>query len=127
MALTRDQILKADDLRREEVEVPEWGGTVFVRTMTGAERDSFEEEILKSGMKATMDNVRARLLVRVLVDKDGKRLFQDSEFALLGAKSTAALENLVNTAQMLNGVTQDDLENIKKNSGIVPSVDSTSD
>jgi hypothetical protein len=34
MALKREQILKANDIKTIEVEVPEWGGTVRLRTMS---------------------------------------------------------------------------------------------
>ena len=40
--LNREAILAAEDLPRELVEVPEWGGAVYVRALTGAERDQFE-------------------------------------------------------------------------------------
>ena len=43
--LTKDQILKSDDLPSEEVSVPEWGGSVMVRSMTGYERDQFEQSV----------------------------------------------------------------------------------
>jgi hypothetical protein len=48
MALNKDQILHADDLPRREVQTPEWGGSVFVRALTGDERDSYEGEMLGS-------------------------------------------------------------------------------
>lgn len=124
--LTRDKILKADDLKKERVHVPAWNGDVFVRTMTGKERDAFEGEVIREG-RASTDNIRARLLVRVLVDEEGNRLFKDEEADLLGEKSTDALEELVNVAQMLNAMTNDDIEGLKKNSENDPSESSTSD
>ena len=50
VALTADQILGADDLEMEFVPTPEWAnGTpdagVFVRGLTGFERDAFEDDI----------------------------------------------------------------------------------
>ena len=39
--LSKDAILAADDLPRETVHVPEWGGDVYVRTMSGTDRDAF--------------------------------------------------------------------------------------
>ncbi len=36
MALTKDQIKQAKDTKTDEVEVPEWGGTVIIKTMQGA-------------------------------------------------------------------------------------------
>ena len=38
--LDKAAILTADDLGRREVAVPEWGGTVLIRGLTGAERDA---------------------------------------------------------------------------------------
>ena len=35
--LSKEQILKSDDLKSEIVAVPEWGGDVKVRVMTGTE------------------------------------------------------------------------------------------
>ena len=46
MTLTKDQILEANDLQSESVTVPEWGGDVLVRTMTGADRDAFEASMI---------------------------------------------------------------------------------
>ena len=40
--LTRDAILAAEDLRTEEVPVPEWGGSVIVRTLRGDDRDAYD-------------------------------------------------------------------------------------
>ena len=47
MLLTRDKILSADDIRSERVKVPEWGGEVIVREMTGAERDEWEGSVVR--------------------------------------------------------------------------------
>ncbi len=44
--LTREQILQSDDLPRETVQVPEWGGEVQVRTMTGTDRDAFVASLI---------------------------------------------------------------------------------
>ena len=40
--LSRDQILGADDLVIQSIAVPEWKGTVFIRTLTAGEHDRFE-------------------------------------------------------------------------------------
>ena len=37
MALTREQILEADDLPTESLDVPEWGGEVLIRALNGAQ------------------------------------------------------------------------------------------
>jgi len=125
MSLTKDQILRADDLPREQVDVPEWGGSVFVRTMTGAERDAFEQSIADDSGR-NLANLRARLAVLAVVDADGERLFADSDALSLGNKSAAALSRIFNVAQRLNALTNADVEELEKNSAAGQSADSTS-
>jgi hypothetical protein len=119
MTLTRDSILNAKDLKRELVKVPEWGGEVYVRCMTGSERDNFESEAYQVRGKSVdinKDNFRARLLVRVLVDEKGERIFSDQDVAALGDKSGKALDRLFSAAMRVNGLSRDDVEELTKNS-----------
>ncbi len=130
MSLSKDQILGADDLPREEVRVPEWGGSVWVRSMTGMERDAFESSMLeeKDGKsRATnMRNIRARMAVLCCVDENGDRLFSHSDEKAVGGKSAAALERIFTVAQRLNGLTNDDVEELAGNSESELTVVSTS-
>lgn len=115
-ALTKQQILEASDLKKEKVEVPEWGGYVFVRTLTGAEFDQYERSIIE-GRKVNLSNVRAKLASRTIVDDDGKRLFTEAEAKALGGKSAKALDRVYDVAARLNGVGPKDVEELVKNSG----------
>jgi len=125
MSLTKDDILRADDLPREEVDVPEWGGAVFVRTMAGVERDAFEQSIAdESGRNLT--NLRARLAVLTVVDADGARIFADADADALGKKSAAGLSRIFDVAQRLNALTNSDVEELEKNSAGGQSADSNS-
>ena len=110
--LSKDAILGATDLPLERVEVPEWSGAVYLRTMTGAERDAFDAEVLSAPDRHI--NARARLVIRVLVDADGNRLFADADAEALGAKSAAALNRLFDAACRLNGF-GDAVEDAEKN------------
>ena len=51
--LSKADILRADDIKTIEVAVPEWGGSVLLRGLTGRERDLFEESILDQTGKKT--------------------------------------------------------------------------
>ena len=118
MILTRDEILKAQDIDYEVVEVPEWGGEVRVRAMTAAERDAFEASILrqtKSGVQVEMVNLRARLCAMTIVDEDGKRIFSDSDVAELGKKSAAALQRVFDVAMRLSKFGNEDIQNLAEN------------
>ena len=114
--LTREAILGADDLPREKVDVPEWGGAVYVRTMTGAERDKYEAELLATEDKtARLVNIRARLAGLTVCDEAGKRVFADGDIEALGAKSAAALDRIFPVAMRLNGLSATDVEGLEKN------------
>lgn len=108
MTLSKDQILEASDLKSEAVEVPEWGGSVNVRTMTGADRDAFESSMVTKdadgNRKPDMSNLRAKLVALTVVDDAGNRLFDVSDVDRLALKSAAALERVFVAAQKLNGL-----------------------
>ena len=95
--LSRDAILKAQDLPTQDVAVPEWGGAVRVRALTGAERDAFEASITTGkgkNLSVVMENVRAKLVAMTVVDGEGKRVFSDEDARELGRKSAAALDRV---------------------------------
>ena len=110
--LSKDAILAADDLPRETVNIPEWGGEVLVRTMSGTDRDAFEASLLEKDGR--MENVRARLVALTLCDLQGDRLFNDSEIAALGRKSARALDRVFSVAQRLNGIGVEQVDAAKK-------------
>ena len=110
--LNKEYILAANDLPLECLAIPEWGGDVMVRTMTGADRDAFEASL--SGKEGRMENVRARLVSLTLCDADGVRLFTDAEVAALGNKSAKALDRVFTIAQRINGIGTDAVDTAKK-------------
>ena len=127
--LSKTAILAAQDLQTEDVEVPEWGGAVRVRSFTGRERDAFEASMVRGDgkdRKVDLTNMRARLVGLTVIDETGQRLFTDEEVDLLGAKSGAALDRVFAIAQKLNGLSGSDVEELSKNSSGVPSAVSTS-
>lgn len=112
----REQILASDDLATQVVEVPEWGCTLTVKTLTGTERDDYEASLIK-GRKADLTNMRAKLCARCIVDQNGKRIFADSDIDALGKKSALALDKVFEVAQQLNGIGTKELEELAKNFG----------
>ncbi|MFQ5626657.1 MAG: hypothetical protein ACE5FM_08405 [Methyloligellaceae bacterium] len=117
--LTEAEILGADDLKRELVSVPEWGGHVYVRTMTGSERDQFETDVSSRNSRsasANMRNIRAKLCALVMVDADGKCIVSPAKVEALGGKSAAALDRVFTVAMRLNGLSGEDVEELAGNS-----------
>jgi len=115
--LDRTQLLKPRQLKREKVPLPEWGGDVWVRTMTGAERDDYEQEYLDAKKKAgdRVPNLRARLLVRTVCDEQGKPLLSQNDVDELGQQSADVLSKLFTVASRLNGLSKSDAEELEKN------------
>jgi hypothetical protein len=117
--LTRDEILGADDLKSETVEVPEWGGTVIVRELTGAERDTWEASVVKTnGAAVSIDshNMRAKLVALCIIDDEGKRLFTEKDVVKLGNKAAAALDRVTDVARKLSRIGEEELEDLGKDS-----------
>lgn len=117
--LNKAQVLGAEDRIFEDVEVPEWGGVVRVRSLMGAEKDAFEASVLvtkRVGKKLVQQpsyvNVRAKLVARCVVDETGQPLFSDEDVPALGRKSAAALDRVVEVAKRLNRMSEDDLDEL---------------
>jgi len=113
--LNKNQILDAQDLEHIDIEVPEWGGTVRVSTISGKARDRFETSLLNSKNKVTTENIRAKLVASCLVDQDGKLLFSESDIEKLGNKNAKILDRIFAVAQTLNGIGNQEVEELSKN------------
>lgn len=114
MPLTKEQILAADDMGLLEVQVPEWGGSVFIRVMTVGERDSYENEWMAN--KSTgVANFRSKFLQRVLCDEKGALLFTRDEVEALAKKSAKVIGMLWEAAMRHNKLTDSDVEELAKN------------
>ncbi len=105
--LNKDAILQANDLPTRDEPVPEWGGTVRVRTLTGTEREAFSAELAeatRNGGAANAQGFTTRLCAWCLVGEDGQRLFTADDVRALANKSSVALERVAAAAMALNGM-----------------------
>jgi hypothetical protein len=119
MELKKENIISAYDSRIEPVDVPEWGGMVYVKTMTGTERDLFDRMVLEgrgSDKNANIRNFRAKICVCCLCDSEGTRLFTDGEIEALGKKSSIVLDRISEVASKMNALGRADIEELEKNS-----------
>jgi len=116
--LKRDDILKVQDITVEKVEVPEWGGDVYVKALTGTERDLFEASIIETHgqgkSRVRLENIRAKLVALSACDEKGERLFSAKDAEALGKKSAAALQRVFVVVQRLSGLTTSDVEELAK-------------
>ena len=119
MPLSRNDILKASDIKTEEVNIPEWGGSVLVRGLSGVERGLYESSLAPKGVdgKSVFDTVylRIKMLVIVCVDEKGHPLFTEADIEALGKKSAGPIERLFEVASRLSGLSEKDAQVIEEN------------
>ena len=124
LELSGEAILAADDRPMVRVAVRSWGGHVFVRTISGYERDQFElymaRHVDPESNELVGCNWRAGLLARCLSDSKGELLFSEDDIEALGRKSGAELDTLFAVARRLNRLKQKDVDEIKKAFGAAP-------
>lgn len=131
---TKEEILNAPDAEHEYIPVPEWGGEgafVKILNMSGQQRDAFEDSVVNKGKKGkdgtkemNVYNVRAKICALHIVDEDNNHLFSWEDIEALGQKSAKPLERIADRAQLLSGITNDDVEELVKNS--MPTASATS-
>lgn len=128
--LGRNDILGAEDRATADVECPEWGGTVRLRSITGAQRDAFEQScLIQKGRerRINMRNARAKLIIMCAVDETGGKLFSDEDLAALAKKNAKPIDRLYGEAQKLCGLSDDDMDDLTENFDDDQSEGSTSD
>lgn len=109
MTLSKDQILEANDLKTEQVDVPEWGGSVNVRMMSGADRTTFRNSMVDVQPDGTRTpkpdaDIETTLVLVTVVDDAGNRIFDDDDGDRLRLKSAAAITRVANVAMRINGI-----------------------
>ena len=121
--LDKAAIFAAQDQKIEEIEVPEWGGWLRVKSITAVERDVFEGEITRTNGKnrsINARNVRAKLVAATVVDEAGKNLFSLSDVEMLGQKSAKAMDRVFGKASELAGMREADIEELAANFNETP-------
>jgi len=127
--LSRAQIFEAEDRQYDTVPCPEWGGDVRLRSITGAQRDAYEQSMVEqrgNDRKVNVRNARAKLIVLCAVDEDGRQLFTSEDVRALGAKNARPLDRLFDACQALVGLSENDIEEMTENFGQTPDDDSLS-
>ena len=119
--LSRDTILNAEDLKSEDIDVPEWGGKMRLREMTGADREEYAEAV--SGRAS---HYREALIAFSAIDAQGNRVFTIEDVEALSRKSDRAIQRLAEAATRLSGIGRAAVEDARKNSSPEPSADSVS-
>lgn len=122
--------LSAVGLDSELVPVPQWGVSVWVWELTGAELDLYRQGQIKTkGAKVNLDlrSNTARLLTYAIRNASGERMYSERDAAELLKRGASGLEKLARVARRLSGLDDEDEEEMEGNSddGQIDSLSST--
>lgn len=106
-----ERILSAQDLAEETLEVPEWGVTLLVRGMTGAQRSAFYRasggNVAGNGgpPQVNVDGSMAFILEACVYDPEtGGAVFTPEQAAAALRKSGAVIDRVTTLALKLSGL-----------------------
>ena len=123
--LSKDDIFKADDLPTKDMDIPEWGGTLTSRTLTGAERDEWESAFVNQD-KIDIRGLKSRLVQLTTMNGDGQQMFTKADLQKINGKSASVIDRIFQVSQRLSGLTKEDAEEMVENSDAGPAGGSVS-
>jgi hypothetical protein len=133
--LGKEQLLKGDELKKEKLEFND-GNYVYVREMTAHEKNTWEHSLYKTvkgpkgqqDMQMDLSDYNSKLAVCTLCGEDGKLLFSFNEYKKLGdSMSAAKMDKIVEVSQRINGITDEEKENLLNSSEADQNEDSNFD
>lgn len=131
--LNRSALLQKEPLKMEKVDLGN-DEFVYVKEMTGKQRDMFEQSLRKQVVKGktvdyemALDNFRAKLAVATVCDETGVLLLTPRDVDALGENMGAArLAMIADAAGKLNKISEEEQEDLVKNSNAGEKDNSTS-
>ena len=99
--LTADQIKTAQDVKTEEIEVPEWGGSIKVKAFTLAKRNEVMNGATDVGT-GKMDYEKFQVLSFIECCVDPK--FAPADFTALKEKSAVVMDRIMKKIMDLSGM-----------------------
>ncbi len=121
----RESIIQSNDLRREEVDVPEWNlsDKIFIRELNGGERNDIEEIATKIFLNKDADEkdieehpLKFKMLIYTLCDANGDAIFSMDDVDILKKKNGKVIDRLFNKSMQVSGIREEDQEQEIKNS-----------
>ncbi|XBQ15800.1 MAG: hypothetical protein ABL308_12685 [Oceanicaulis sp.] len=96
--LSAAEILAAEDLKTEDVDVPEWGGAIRLREWSGVDMLAYETE----AEQADGSRALAVAISMSAIDEAGSRLFTADDVEALAKKNGKVLIRLMAKIRALN-------------------------
>lgn len=120
MTLTREQIFSKSDISTKEIEVPEWGGSVYIRQLTRGEQDAYLKRqygaaFMKQDPRARQQEIKGMslyghdtfLCACAICDENGKAIFSQTDIAELEKKNGEVIGRLAKEIILFSGMAGD--------------------
>ena len=121
MTITKEQVL-ATKPALKEVEVPEWGGSVWIRPVTLGEQGKLADaghKFEKADPSARLKGTTVKLVIWVVSDENGMPLFADTDLPKLMDQPASVFLRLQDAILELSGLTESARAELEKNSETV--------
>lgn len=115
--LSRQQILAAAP-QLYPIEVPEWGGTVYLRPITLAEQGKLADlgtKYEKAGLLEKLRRITMQVIVWVTCDSAGAPLFTVDDIDVLMERSAGSINRLQDEISKISGLTPESRAELEKN------------
>lgn len=119
MTLSREAFLNTKiEVPLNKVDIPELGGSVYVKGMTAKERSAFEVSLQTNGKRSLrkMQLFREMLVVKCCCDEQGTKLFTKEDMSTIGDLPITVVERIVDECMLVCGMKDEDVEGMVGNS-----------
>ena len=104
----RDSILKADDRKRREVELGEWGAVTF-RALSGRQLEHWHKKVKESDDGFSVEHAALLLVFSVIDPESGELAFSEDDVAALADKNAKLLMEAADCILELNGLKKEEM------------------
>lgn len=113
----REKILNTVDIKTQLVEIPEWGVTIEVRSLTGKQRSILIQNNIdiKTGVVDVAGMFPDLVILSSYEPETGERVFLDSDREEISNKNSGALDKIFAVASKLSGLESTAVKKAEKN------------
>lgn len=128
--LTAELVSKAQDIKEQELEIEDWGGTIIVRGLSSIDHERLTSSCTEGPIGERQFNMvgyQAKVAILSSYDgfaKDGgKRIFGKEHLAMLMEKASGPVAAVATLAHELSGIGKDAVKKAQENLKKTPSAD----
>lgn len=112
--MTAEEIGQLRDFRVQSVDVPEWGGTCYVRSLSLRDAQVFQDVSAGAARGTFTTEDICKIVALTLCDEQGNRLFSQEQLDVLLERNFQAVKRLFDASMQVVGLTASGVAQEKK-------------